>query len=211
MKFKILTAFFALLLFATCAKPGQQRAIIETDYGDIEIELYDQTPLHRDNFIKLVKARFYDGLLFHRVMPNFVIQGGDPESKNASTDAFLGGGGPGYQIKAEIGAPHFKGTLAAARNQNPEKMSSGSQFYIVIGAPVSDQELTQWENNKGIKYNPAQRAKYLASGGLPSLDADYTVFGEVISGMEAVDKIVGEQVNPANRPLKDVKMNIRLK
>lgn len=211
MKIKLITALFALLLFATCAKPGQQRAIIETDFGNIEIELYDQTPLHRDNFIKLVKARFYDGLLFHRVVPNFVIQGGDPESKNASADAFLGGGGPGYQIKAEIGAPHFKGTLAAARNQNPEKMSSGSQFYIVIGAPVSDQELTQWENNKGIKYNPAQRTKYLTSGGLPSLDADYTVFGEVISGMDAVEKIVAEQINAANRPLKDVKMNIRMK
>jgi len=211
MKFKLITAFFALVLFATCAKPGPQRAIIETDYGNIEIELYDQTPLHRDNFIKLVKSKFYDGLLFHRVMPNFVIQGGDPESKNASPDAFLGAGGPGYQIKAEIGAPHFKGTLAAARNQNPEKMSSGSQFYIIIGAPVSDQELTQWENNKGIKYNPAQRNKYLTSGGLPSLDADYTVFGEVITGMDAVEKIVGEQTNSANRPLKDVKMNIRMK
>jgi len=211
MKLNSFLPLVALLLVVSCAKPGPQRAVIETDFGNIEIELYDQTPLHRDNFIKLVKEKFYDGLLFHRVMPNFVIQGGDPESKNATPEALLGGGGPGYQIKAEIGAPHFKGTLAAARNQNPEKMSSGSQFYIVIGTPLSDQELTQWENNKGIKYNPAQRAKYLASGGLPSLDADYTVFGEVVSGMDAVDKIVALPANPANRPLQDAKMNIRLK
>ncbi|MDZ4706796.1 MAG: peptidylprolyl isomerase [Saprospiraceae bacterium] len=211
MKLKPYLSFVALLIFVACAQPGPQRAIIETDFGNIEIELYDQTPLHRDNFVKLAKSGFYDGLLFHRIIPNFVIQGGDPESKNATPEAMLGGGGPGYQIKAEIGAPHFKGTLAAARNQNPEKMSSGSQFYIVLGAPVSAQELDQWENNKGIKYNPAQRAKYLASGGLPSLDADYTVFGEVVSGMDAVEKIVGLQVNSANRPLQDAKMNIRLK
>jgi len=211
MKLKTYSLVFILIIFVTCAQPGQQHAIIETSFGNIEIELYDQTPLHRDNFIKLVKSKFYDGLLFHRLVPNFVIQGGDPESKNASADAFLGAGGPGYQIKAEIGAPHFTGTLASARNQNPEKMSSGSQFYIVIGAPVTDQELDGWERNKGIKYNPPQRIKYKATGGLPSLDADYTVFGEVISGMDAVEKIVSLEVNSANRPLQDVKMNIRLK
>lgn len=202
---------FAVVVLISCAKPGPQKAVIETSLGNIEIELYDQTPLHRDNFIKLAKSKFYDGLLFHRVIPNFVIQGGDPESKNATADAFLGAGGPGYQIKAEIGAPHFKGALAAARNQNPEKMSSGSQFYIIIGAPVSEQELNQWEANKGIKYNPAQRARYLASGGLPSLDADYTVFGEVTSGMDIAEKIVAQPVNSANRPLQDVKMTVRLK
>lgn len=209
-----LRSFFlgvALALLFSCAQPRQQRAIIETGFGNIEIELYDQTPLHRDNFIKLVKAKFYDGLLFHRLVHNFVIQGGDPESRNAPADAFLGGGGPGYQIKAEIGAPHFRGTVAAARNQNPEKMSSGSQFYIVVGSPVTAQELDQWERNKGIKYNPAQRAKYLEVGGLPSLDADYTVFGEVTHGMDVVDKIVNQTVNAANRPIEDVKMSIRLK
>lgn len=209
-----LRSFFlgvALVLLVSCAQPSQQRAIIETGFGNIEIELYDQTPLHRDNFIKLVKAKFYDGLLFHRLVHNFVIQGGDPESRNAPADAFLGGGGPGYQIKAEIGAPHFRGAVAAARNQNPEKMSSGSQFYIVVGSTVTAQELDQWERNKGIKYNPAQRAKYLEVGGLPSLDADYTVFGEVTHGMDVVDKIVNQTVNAANRPIEDVKMSIRLK
>ncbi len=206
----IILSILSLLLFA-CAKPGPQRAIIETDMGDMEIELYDQTPLHRDNFVKLVKSNFYDDLLFHRVMPNFVIQGGDPESRNASSETLLGGGGPGYQIKAEIGAPHFRGTLAAARNQNPEKMSSGSQFYIVIGNKLTEAELDQWEQTKGIKYNPAQRAKYLADGGLPSLDGEYTVFGEVTSGMDIAEKIMNQPANQANRPLQDVKMKIRLK
>lgn len=203
-------SILSLFLFA-CAQSGPQRAIIETDMGEIEIELYDQTPLHRDNFIKLVKSNFYDDLLFHRVMPNFVIQGGDPESRNAPSETLLGGGGPGYQIKAEIGAPHFRGTLAAARNQNPEKMSSGSQFYIVLGNKLTEQELDQWERTKGIKYNPAQRAKYLAEGGLPSLDGDYTVFGEVTRGMEVAVKIMNQPTNQANRPLQDVKMKIRLK
>ena len=145
------------------------------------------------------------------MIPNFVIQGGDPQSKGAAPEAFLGGGGPGYEIKAEIGAPHFKGTLAAARNQNPEKMSSGSQFYIVLGAPVSDQELAQWQQNKGIKYNEAQIAKYKSVGGLPSLDADYTVFGEVVKGLDIAEKIAVTPTNPSNRPLEDVSMKVRLK
>lgn len=207
----VFIAFVSMLVLSACSKPGGQHAVIETSMGDIEIVLYDETPLHRDNFIKLAKEKYYDGLLFHRVIPNFVIQGGDPQSKGAAPEAFLGGGGPGYEIKAEIGAPHFKGTLAAARNQNPEKMSSGSQFYIVLGAPVSDQELAQWQQNKGIKYNEAQIAKYKSVGGLPSLDADYTVFGEVVKGLDIVEKIAVTPTNPSNRPLEDVSMKVRLK
>lgn len=211
MKSKLLLTLITVILLAACSQKGPQHAIIETSFGNIEVELYDQTPLHRDNFIKLVKEKYYDGLLFHRLVPNFVIQGGDPESKNAAPELMLGGGGPGYQVKAEIGAPHFRGTLAAARNNNPQKMSSGSQFYIVTGVPVTEMELSQWEANKGFKYNPAQRAKYLSLGGLPSLDGEYTVFGEVVSGMDAVDKIINQPVNGAARPLQDVKMSIRLK
>lgn len=201
-----------LLLMLSCSSGGgEQKAVIETDLGKIEIMLYNETPLHKANFIKLVKEKYYDGLLFHRVIPSFVVQGGDPESKGAAADKFLGAGGPGYEINAEIGAPHFKGTLAAARNNNPEKKSSGSQFYIVVGAPVSAEELNQWESRKGIKYNPTQKEKYLKSGGLPSLDAEYTVFGEVISGMDVVEKIAMTPVNPANRPMQDLSMKIYLK
>jgi peptidyl-prolyl cis-trans isomerase B (cyclophilin B) len=209
MKYSILIC--AIILFLSCKSPSEKHAIIKTNFGDIEVVLYDQTPLHRDNFIKLVKENYYDGLLFHRIMPGFVIQGGDPESRTATVDAFLGGGGPPYQINAEIGAPHFKGTLAAARNQNPEKKSSGSQFYITIGRPVSEMELAQVEQMKGIKYNAVQREKYKAIGGLPSLDNDYTVFGEVVSGMDIVEKISNVPTNPANRPLDNVTMKIKLK
>ena len=135
----------------SCSTNQEQRAIIETDLGNIEIMLYNETPLHKENFIKLIKEKYFDDLLFHRVIPGFVIQGGDPLSKNAPAEMFLGSGGPGYEINAEIGAPHFRGTLAAARNQNPEKKSSGSQFYIVLGAPVTDMELDQWQSRKNIK------------------------------------------------------------
>lgn len=206
--FSLLTILY---LFSCSVDSGIQKAIIETELGKIEIMLYNETPLHKANFIKLVKEKYYDGLLFHRVIPNFVVQGGDPLSKGAAPDQFLGSGGPGYEINAEIAAPHFKGTLAAARNNNAEKKSSGSQFYIILGAPVSEAELSQWESRKGIKYNPTQKEKYLKVGGLPSLDAEYTVFGEVVSGMDIVEKIGIAPTNPANRPLQDVSMKIRLK
>ena len=112
-----------LILFYSCSpNDGVQKAIIETDLGKIEVMLYNETPLHKENFIKLVKEKYYDGLIFHRVIPGFVIQGGDPESKGAPADKFLGSGGPGYELNAEIGAPHFKGTIAAARNNNPENL-----------------------------------------------------------------------------------------
>ncbi|MEO5581760.1 MAG: peptidylprolyl isomerase [Saprospiraceae bacterium] len=210
MKYSIL--FFLFLILQSCSDPkGEKHAIISTSMGEIEVLLYNQTPLHRDNFIKLINEKYYDGLLFHRVMPGFVIQGGDPASRTATADAFLGGGGPDYQITAEIGSPHFKGTLAAARNQNPEKKSSGSQFYITIGRPVSDMELDQVEQLKAIKYNPEQREKYKTIGGLPSLDNEYTVFGEVVSGLDIAEKIANMPANAANRPLDNVTMKIRLK
>ncbi|MEP7269701.1 MAG: peptidylprolyl isomerase [Saprospiraceae bacterium] len=207
----VVIVFAITLLLNACNTQANQHAIIETNLGDIEIMLYDETPLHKANFIKLAKEHYYDGLLFHRVIPGFVIQGGDPQSKDASPETFLGGGSPGYLINPEIGAPHFKGALAAARSTNPEKKSNGSQFYIVLGAPVTDQELDQWERTKGIKYNEAQRTKYKNIGGLPSLDADYTVFGEVVNGIEIVEKIINAPTNPTNRPLQNIVMKIRLK
>lgn len=211
MKSLLIVLLAVMMSTCTNSKSADQHAVITTKYGDIEVLLYNETPLHKENFIKLVQEKFYDGLLFHRVVPDFVIQGGDPLSRTAQSEDFLGSGGPGYEIKAEIGSPHFRGALAAARNQNPEKKSSGSQFYIVTGVGVSELQLNQWESQRGIKYNPVQRAKYIAKGGLPSLDTDYTVFGEVVSGMEVVDKISAAHTNPTSRPIDNITMSIKLK
>jgi peptidyl-prolyl cis-trans isomerase B (cyclophilin B) len=185
--------------------------IISTEYGEMEAILYNSTPQHRDNFIKLVEEGYYDSLLFHRVIEGFMIQGGDPDSKTAAAGARLGIGGPGYQVPAEIGAPHFRGTLAAARNNNPQKASSGSQFYIVQGSPVTDEILAQIEMAKGVQYNEAQRQLYKEIGGTPQLDGDYTVFGEVIKGLEVIDEIAAVTKDGNNRPVKNVRMFIKMK
>jgi cyclophilin family peptidyl-prolyl cis-trans isomerase len=208
----LLTGFVCLVLaIAGCkGKEKEYQAIISTEYGDITIMLYNSTPKHRDNFIKLVNENYYDDLLFHRVIANFMIQGGDPASKNAEPGTTLGGGGPGYQIDPEIGAPHLRGALAAARTPNPQKLSSGSQFYIVTGVKVTEQELQQFEMAKKIKYNDAQRKIYLEEGGYPSLDMEYTVFGEVISGMDVVDKISQVEKDQRDRPVSDVRMKIKM-
>ncbi len=185
-------------------------AEIETDFGTMKIMLYNTTPKHRDNFVKLAKEGFYDGLLFHRVMDGFMVQGGDPDSKNAAPGQMLGQGGPGYQIDPEIGSPHFKGAIAAARTQNPQKLSSGSQFYVVQGQPIDDAYLDNIERQKNIKYNEQQRQMYKEVGGTPFLDNDYTVFGEVVEGMEVIDKIAKVQTDGNNRPLEDVRMQVRI-
>lgn len=200
------------MLLVSC---GQQDTVvvIETDFGTMKAKLYDSTPAHRDNFIKLAEADFYDGLLFHRVMSGFMIQGGDPNSRDAPTGAPLGNGGPGYTIPAKIAAPHYKGTLAAARtpdNVNPNKESSGSQFYIVHGTPITKPTLDGWAKQKGITYNEAQVAKYLEVGGTPQLDMDYTVFGELIDGFDVLDKIAAVPKDGRDRPVQDVKMNVRI-
>jgi|GEM_PF-6413344 len=165
---------------------------IKTDYGTMKVKLYNDTPKHRDNFIKLVREGFYDSLLFHRVIPNFVIQGGDPQSRNAPFGERLGMGGPGYRIPAEIKHFHFRGAVAAARqadNVNPKKESSGSQFYIVHGRPVTRQELQQIAQAKDLHYTEEDIQRYLQQGGTPHLDGDYTVFGEVVEGLEVIDRI----------------------
>ncbi len=203
----------ALLLMVTglfsCQKK-EHKALITTEYGEITILLYDSTPKHRDNFIKLASEGYYDDLLFHRVIDDFMIQGGDPDSKNAPAGNRLGMGGPNYEIDAEIGAPHLHGTLSAARTPNDAKRSSGSQFFIVYGALQDDNELNSYEQRKRIKYNPEQRKIYKEKGGFPSLDMEYTVFGEVLSGMEVVQKIMKMEKDPNDRPLKDVKMKIKM-
>lgn len=208
----LLLICFICLVTMSCGEK-KYYAIIETDFGTMKAELYNSTPLHRDNFIKLAKDDFYDGLLFHRVMNGFMIQGGDPDSRNAPAGQQLGMGGPGYTIPAEIGAPHYKGTLAAARTggpSNPEKRSSGSQFYIVQGTPQSSNSLQGIGQQKGITYNEAQIAKYEELGGTPMLDMDYTVFGELVEGWDVIDKIAAVQTDPNDRPVKDVKMTVRI-
>lgn len=213
MNLKSLALVF-LFAFATlqCQK-GEQMVTIKTDFGNMVVKLYDSTPSHRDNFVKLVKEGYYDDLLFHRIIKQFMIQGGDPNSKGADQNTPLGSGGPGYQIDPEIGAYHFKGALSAARmpdQVNPEKKSSGSQFFVVQGYQVPDQELDRWEQQKGITYSAEDRQRYTTDGGYPFLDGDYTVFGEVVEGLDVIDKIAEQQVAAADRPVEDIKMKISM-
>lgn len=213
---------FPLLLLQGCGTIDTVQApvddttkvLISTDYGTMEVSLYDSTPWHRDNFIKLVNEGFYTDLLFHRVIQWFMIQWGDPDSRGAAPWVALGRGWPWYQIDAEIGEPHFKGTLAAARTgwpSNPEKKSSWSQFYIVQWTPQTEESLDQIENQKWITYTAEQRTKYIELWGSPMLDADYTVFGEVTAGLDVIDAIAAVQTAPWDRPLQDVTMNIVVK
>jgi cyclophilin family peptidyl-prolyl cis-trans isomerase len=186
--------------------------LITTEYGDIKIRLYDETPLHRDNFIKLTKEKFFDSTLFHRVIPSFMIQGGDPQSKTAQPGQPLGMGDVGYRIPAEFNSNliHKRGVLAAARDNNPQKASSGCQFYITQGRKYADAELDQIAKARGITWTDAQLQTYKELGGTPSLDMNYTVFGEVISGLEVVDKIAAEPRNGSDRPNKDIRMTVKI-
>ena len=185
---------------------------IETPQGDMLARLSDLTPQHQDNFVKLVEENFYDSLLFHRVIDGFMIQGGDPDSKGAAPNARLGSGGPGYQVPAEFdpSLAHVKGALAAARTNNPEKASSGSQFYIVHGRPVTEAELNRQEGQTGVRYPSDVREAYLQDGGVPFLDQQYTVFGQVIEGLDVIDKIAATATGAADRPKEDVPMKITL-
>ena len=203
----------ALLFLSGCSGDKRKYVRIETPMGTMRAVLYDETPLHRDNFVKLAKEGFYDSLLFHRVIDGFMIQGGDPDSKTAPSGMPLGQGGPGYTLPAEIAAPHVKGALAAARlgdNMNPQKASSGSQFYIVDGQTVTGPYLDNIERSKRIKYSPGQREQYQTKGGTPQLDGEYTVFGQVIEGLDVIDKIAQVQVDRASRPVEDIRMRIIL-
>ena len=187
------------------------KVLLKTTMGDIVIALYDETPLHKENFIKLVNDKYYDGVLFHRIIQNFMIQTGDPESKTAKPGQMLGNGGPGYTIPAEFvpGLYHKRGAVAAARmgdNVNPKKESSGSQFYIVDGRVFSTNDLNRVIQMTGKTYNMDQIKDYTSIGGAPHLDGDYTVFGEVVSGMEIVDKIAAQQKDGRDRPVEDIKI-----
>jgi cyclophilin family peptidyl-prolyl cis-trans isomerase len=260
-----------LLSLSTVAQKNKKQddklVLIVTEFGTIKIRLYPSTPLHSENFFKLSKEGYYDSLLFHRVIQAFMIQGGDPLSKNAAPGTMLGGGDIGYTIPAEFvdSLYHKKGALCAARTENPEKASSGCQFYIVQGKTFTDAELnnfessingrrkqslfSQWINlpenselknqfvsyqqggkndslnllvsqkiepalnaelaKKGpFKYSDEARNAYKTIGGTPHLDHNYTVFGEVVEGLEVIDKIVAMQTDGNNRPLQDVRMQV---
>lgn len=245
--------------------------VISTSKGDITLRLFDDTPKHRDNFLKLAEQGYFDGTLFHRVINGFMIQGGDPDSKGAAPGAELGNGGPGYNLPAEITPVHFhrRGMLAAAREDdkvNPQRLSDGSQFYIVQGKVFSqkDLDLVEKEQNSMTKqrifvklmddprnltlrnqfFSPdakkdsahfrflldtlnqlidrefkiegefkltdAQREAYTTAGGAPHLDGKYTIFGEVVEGMEVVDAIASEKTDKNDRPLIDVPVTIKI-
>lgn len=268
MKKIVLLSIAYSLLFISCQfdqskkKSEEQLYKIETAYGDMIFKLYDATPLHKQNFEKLIDEGYFNGLLFHRVINGFMIQGGDPNSRDAKPGQMLGDGGPGYTIPAEFVDTifHKKGVIAAARegdDVNPEMRSSGSQFYIVQGKVFSDEDIKKVEdrinasrlNNLTTKYIeeakneayntggmidyqvilPEARKKaeaefkkegyykipdfkrkiYQTIGGTPHLDNAYTVFGEVIKGLDVIDKIASVETDENDRPIKDIKMKIK--
>ncbi len=225
---KLLITTLILFGLSSCAivnlgKHKEQKMKIETSEGDITLKLYNETPLHRDNFIRLVKSKFYDGVLFHRVIDQFMIQGGDPNSKDAMPGKMLGDGDVGYTIPAEFRTPqlyHKRGVLAAARegdDENPEKASSGCQFYIVVGKQFTNEQLDEMEvsqikkyghaNDSTYKFSEQARTDYTTIGGTPHLDGNYTVFGEILTGMDVVDSIAQTRTNRADRPIEDIRIH----
>ena len=216
---KLFTTCLLVLLITTAfaSGPKNQYVRIKTSYGSVLIRLYNETPKHRDNFIKLVKKGFYNGTLFHRVIQNFMIQGGDPDSKDpakAKSSEELGNGDVGYTVPAEFRDSifHKRGVLAAARDDNPAKASSGCQFYIVEGKRYTDAKMDSLEQGrlKGYKIPEWQRAYYRTVGGTPQLDHGYTVYGEVVSGIDMVDRIAAVKKDKRDRPLDDVPMTVEL-
>lgn len=188
---------------------------METQFGTMKIELFFEAGEHRENFIKLAKNKALDGTLFHRVIKNFMVQGGDPSTKTAKAGQRIGSNSSGKEISAEINSRYFhiKGALAAARQPdevNPEKKSSGSQFYIVHGNPVSTETLDKNERSLGIVYDTQNRELYRLLGGAPQLDMNYTVFGRVYEGLNVIDSIALQPTDSYDRPEKDVKIMLRV-
>ena len=224
MKYWIVALLSSLIVFSASAqkdstikkKDRKRDVLMQTTMGDMVIRLSDSTPLHRDNFLKLVKVGYYDSVLFHRVIKNFMIQGGDPNSKRAEAGKPLGDGSPGYTVPAEFRKTlfHKKGALAAARmgdNVNPTKASSGSQFYIAQGKVFTDAGLDSVETFRlnGRKIPAEQREVYKTIGGTPHLDQGYTVYGQVVKGLDVLDKIAAVQTSRGqdrDRPLQDVRI-----
>jgi cyclophilin family peptidyl-prolyl cis-trans isomerase len=188
------------------AKPT--KILIETDYGKILLKLYDNTPLNSGNMVKRVNEHFYDSLLFHRVIPNFVIQGGDPDSKHAAPGQTLGNGDLPFTIPAEINDVNFhkRGALGVARDTTPDKSGSACQFYIVTGRTWTDAELDSISLKNKRNFTLKQRQVYRMKGGTPKLDGRYTVFGEVVWGMDVAEKIAAMERDANDRPKKDVRI-----
>ena len=211
--------YYLLLLLLFCAlasgaKPKHSYVRIKTPKGECIVMLYNQTPEHRDNFLKLAREGFYNGTLFHRVIKDFMIQGGDPDSKTAAPAQALGSGDLGYRVNAEFRDSlfHKKGVLAAARDNNPEKASSASQFYLVQGKKFTDEELDKTRMNRmnGRIIPDSQRAIYKTLGGTPHLDGNYTVYGEIVQGLALVDTIASVATSPTNRPTDDISMEVSI-
>lgn len=201
------------VFFFSCGPEKTQFARIHTRMGDIRIRLFNTTPRHRDNFIRLAQAGFYDSLLFHRVLRDAFIQGGDPESRHVPAGVLLGRGGAGYTLNAEIDAPLLRGALVAAQNAGADEMllrSNGAQFFIVQGALQTDATLDAREKQLKRPYTPYERTQYKESGGLPELDGLYTVFGAVVEGMKVVDRIAAVPRDANDRPLQDIRMRITI-
>lgn len=212
MKFlsKIFLILFLVFLSRAVIAQNKETIIeITTDFGVMKARLYNNTPLHKENFTNLIKKGFYDSLLFHRVINGFMIQGGDPTSKNADSSATLGSGEipdlPTIPAELRKNLIHKKGVLAAARDNNPEKKSSNCQFYIVHGKKMDTAQL-----NAANNYTKAQKEIYQRMGGTPFLDQNYTVFGEVFAGMDVIDKIAATPVNEMDRPKQNVRMKIKI-
>jgi peptidyl-prolyl cis-trans isomerase B (cyclophilin B) len=213
INFVVLFFYFFSFSFLSAQPVKETIVVFETSKGVIKIMLYEETSMHKDNFIKLVNQGFYNGLLFHRTIKNFMIQTGDPKSKGSKPGEPLGTGGPGYTISAEF-YPHLyhkKGAVAAARlsdNVNPKRESSGSQFYIVQGRKYTNEQLTALENsNRHIRFTDQQRKDYTSAGGTPELDYSYTVFGQVIDGLNVIDSIADCPTDERNRPLENIIIN----
>ena len=213
---KQLLTFLLIFVCVTsfAAKPKHDFVRLKSNKGECIIMLYNQTPKHHDNFLKLAKNGFYNGTLFHRVIKDFMIQGGDPDSKTAKPGQALGEGDLGYRVDAEFRDSlfHKKGVLAAARDGNPEKASSASQFYIVQGKVWTDETLDKVQQTRmqGRQIPEWQRQVYKTIGGTPHLDQNYTVYGEVVKGLEMVDAVAAVKTGAADRPVEDVKMEINV-
>jgi cyclophilin family peptidyl-prolyl cis-trans isomerase len=212
--------FLSILLLISTLSFAQKKSkkdyliTLKTKFGTTHLVLFDDTPLHKANFIKLVNQKFYDSLMFHRIIDGFMIQGGDPDSKTAKPNQRLGGGGGNmeripYEFKPNH--VHKKGALAAAHDGNAEKKSSACQFYIVHGKKFTDDEITALAQRNGMNYTTQQRAEYMILGGYPRLDNGYTVFGEAIDNLDLIDTIAKQPRDAANRPNEDIKMSMTVK
>ena len=207
---------WALMVGSANAQTSTSEVLLETTAGNIRIALFDETPLHRDNFLKLVQEHVYDSLLFHRVIKDFMIQSGDLHSKHAQPGQRLGSGDYNYTVEAEFRLPkifHRRGMVAMAREGdrvNPERRSSACQFYIVWGRVYNDARLMKvqerLDTTAHIQLTPEMQEVYKTVGGIPHLDGQYTVFGEVVEGLDVVDRIQQSATDPNDRPLEDIRI-----